>query len=462
LTQHIHSASSYDYWIKKNWYYHQYLTRFYQWHIPRGKRVLQIGCKTGYLLASVKPSIGIGIESEEECLKIAQEKYPSLKFYHSLHEIPDGQNFDYIILSCTTHEVNDIQDLFTSLIPYCHDRTRIIIDSYSFLWEPILRIAQKLKLRRATPLKNWVSLYDLQHFLRLAHFDVITSGRSMLIPYYIPIISWLFNTYLGTMPFINRLCLIEWIVARPAATKKNPQELSISIIIPCRNERGNIESAVLRCPQMGKKTEIIFIEGNSHDGTLYEIQRVAKKYPEKIITYYVQDGKGKGDAVRKGFSHASGDILMIQDADLTAPPEELSKFFDALLNGHGEFINGSRLIYGMETEAMRFLNIIANHCFALGFSWLLGQRTKDTLCGTKVLFKKDYDLIANNRSYFGDFDPFGDFDLLFGAAKLNLKIIDLPVHYKARIYGSTQIRRFYHGLILLKMSLIACKKFKFR
>lgn len=230
----------------------------------------------------------------------------------------------------------------------------------------------------------------------------------------------------------------------------------------CRNERGNVEAAVTRCPTMGKSTEIIFVEGHSRDNTLEEIQRVQKAYPEKNIRWYVQSGIGKGDAVRLGFAQAQGDILMILDGDLTAPPEELPKFFNALIDGNGEFINGSRLVYGMESGAMRILNLIANYCFGLGFSWLLGQPIKDTLCGTKVLFKSDYEKIEKNRAFFGDFDPFGDFDLLFGAAKLHLKIIDMPVHYKSRSYGTSQISRFKHGFLLLCMSFLALKKFKFK
>jgi glycosyltransferase involved in cell wall biosynthesis len=256
--------------------------------------------------------------------------------------------------------------------------------------------------------------------------------------------------------------LHQWIIARPQAVVRNPNTLTVSVVIPCRNEEGNVENAVLRIPAMGCRTQIIFVEGNSTDNTLQEIKRVAHAYPEKNISWMVQDGKGKGDAVRKGFAHATGDILMIQDGDLTAPPEELPKFFDALVQGKGEFINGSRLVYGMEDKAMRFLNLLANFFFGKLFSWLLGQKVKDTLCGTKVLWANDYKNIVANRSFFGDFDPFGDFDLLFGAAKLNLKIIDMPVHYKNRLYGQTNIRRFVHGWILLGMSVVALKKFKCR
>jgi glycosyltransferase involved in cell wall biosynthesis len=237
--------------------------------------------------------------------------------------------------------------------------------------------------------------------------------------------------------------------------------VSCSVIIPCRNEKGNIEDAVQRTPDMGKHTELIFVEGNSQDGTLEECERVKQQYPHKDITVLVQDGKGKGDAVRKGFSQAKNDVLMILDADLTVPPEDLPKFFEAILSGKGEFINGSRLVYQMEKEAMRFLNLLGNKFFSRAFTYLLEQRIRDTLCGTKVLWREDYDKILAGREYFGDFDPFGDFDLLFGASKLNLKIIEIPIRYRERTYGSTQISRFRHGLLLLKMIFFAMKKIKF-
>jgi glycosyltransferase involved in cell wall biosynthesis len=251
------------------------------------------------------------------------------------------------------------------------------------------------------------------------------------------------------------------ICARPSATARNISGLSCSVIVPCRNEKGNIEKIVTDLPIMGKGTEIIFVEGHSKDGTLSECERVMKAYSDKEIKVFVQDGEGKGNAVRCGFSKATGDILMILDADLTVPPEELPKFFNVLASGKGEFVNGSRLVYKMEGKAMRFLNLLGNKFFSFMFTFLLEQYIKDTLCGSKALWRKDYERIVKGRVYFGDFDPFGDFDLLFGAAKLNLKIVEVPVHYRQRSYGATQIKRFTHGWLLLRMTFIAMNKLKF-
>jgi glycosyltransferase involved in cell wall biosynthesis len=310
---------------------------------------------------------------------------------------------------------------------------------------------------------NWRGRGDLITLLQLEGYDVVKSGRRFLFPVYIPVLSWLLNKYLAHLPLFNALCLTGPIVARqPQNLIESGREMSVSVIIPARNEQGNIEDAVRRVPDMGSHTEIIFVEGNSNDDTLEEIKRVAGAYEEqRDIKWMVQDGKGKGDAVRKGFEHASGDILMILDADLTVPPEDLPKFYDAIACGRGEYINGTRLVYPMEQEAMRTLNMMGNKFFSVMFSWLLGQRIKDTLCGTKVLTAENYRKLAANRSYFGNFDPFGDFDLIFGSAKLNLKLVEVPIRYRARKYGETNISRFRHGWLLLKMVFYAMNKIKF-
>jgi len=452
----------FEYWLKKNRYYHKSILKFYRFLIPEDARVLQINCKNGYLLHGVTPFVGVGLDDDADALEAAKSNHPHCQFYFGdIDQIPQ-QTFDYIILTSVTMEQDDIQDLFLKLRRFSNHATRIIVDTYSYFWEPVLWATQKLGLRRPTRFKNWISQKDMHNFLYLAGFETVTTYRHTLLPMYIPLISTILNSFFVHIPLVCRLCLHQVTIARPLLPERDLKNFFVSVVIPCRNEKGNIESAVLRCPQMGKKTELIFVEGGSNDGTREEIKRVIQKYPEKNISLLLQDGKGKGDAVRKGFAHARSDIFMILDADLTVPPEELPKFAHALVQGRGELINGSRLVYGMESQAMRFLNVLANFFFSVLFSWLLSQRLKDTLCGTKVLFRTDYEKIVKNRAFFGNFDPFGDFDLLFGAAKLHLKIIDMPVHYKNRVYGSTQIRRFLHGWILLGMSLLAMKKFKFR
>jgi hypothetical protein len=341
-------------------------------------------------------------------------------------------------------------------------RSRLIITYYNFIWEPILLLSEKLRLKTPQPHQNWVNTHDLHNLLDLANFEIIRSGYRLLLPKNIPIISWLFNKYLSQLPLLRKFCVVRFIVARPRVQVAHPERFSVSIIIPARNERGNIETAVQRIPKMGNKTEIIFVEGGSNDGTLDEIKRVVKTYKKKrAMSFCVQSGTGKANAVREGFARAHGDILMILDADLTVAPEDLPKFYNALAENHGEFVNGSRLVYPMEKQAMRFLNLLGNKFFSMMFTYLLDQKFKDTLCGTKVLFKSDYEKLVANRSYFGEFDPFGDFDLIFGAAKQNLKIVEMPICYAERTYGETNIQRWRHGLLLLKMVGVAAHRLKF-
>jgi len=341
----------------------------------------------------------------------------------------------------------------------CHRQTKIVISQYNFVWEPVVKFLEWIGLKQRQPNQNWFSVQDVKGLLQLENFQTIKIERKILLPVYVPFLNFLFNTIFANLPLINHLDLIGIITARPLPDEV--AEASVSIIIPARNESGNIENAVKRIPGFGLHQEIIFIEGHSSDGTYEEMERVQASYPEKDVRLLRQAGKGKGNAVREAFDAATGDILMILDADLTVPPEELPKFYDALRFGKGEFINGCRLVYPMDRNAMRFLNLLGNKFFGWFFSYLLGQRLKDTLCGTKVLYRADYMSMKANRKYFGDFDPFGDFDLLFGAAKLNLKITELIIRYKDREYGSTQISRFRHGLLLMRMSLFAARKIKF-
>jgi glycosyltransferase involved in cell wall biosynthesis len=324
----------------------------------------------------------------------------------------------------------------------------------------LLKITEALHLKMRQPFTSWLSIPDIDGLLDLEDFETVKSGQKIMLPVYVPLLSGFLNKYIANLPLIRNLCLMQYNIARPVNLEPQ-KEKSVSIVIAARNEQGNIENIVKSLPNLGTSTELIFIEGGSKDKTWDEIKRVAMGYENRNIRYAKQPGKGKGDAVRKGFEIASNDILMIYDADMTVPAKDLYKFYDAIISNKGEFINGSRLVYPMEKEAMRTLNLIGNKMFSVLFSWLLNQRIKDTLCGTKVISKKDYTVLKKNRSYFGDFDPFGDFDLLFGASKMDLKIVEVPIRYKERKYGETNIRRFAHGWLLIKMCFFAMKRIKF-
>ena len=452
-----------DYWKRKNAYYHRLVERFLRFHVPPGRSVLEVGCGTGDLLHSLSPGRGVGIDVSPRMIEAARSKYPSLSFLEGdAEDLPLSEPFDYVILSDVIGYLEDVQRAFEELRKVCHPGTRVIITYFNYLWEPILRAGERLGMKRPQPYQNWLAIGDIQNLLSLTGFQTIRQGHKLLLPIRLPVLSRLCNTVLANLPLVRSLALLQFTIARPAPVPRAEEELSCSVIIPARNEKGNIEAAVARLPDMGRHTEAIFVEGNSSDGTADEIERVIAASPDREIRLIRQgDGVGKGDAVRKGFAAATGDVLMILDADLTMPPEELPKFLRALASGRGEFINGSRLVYPMEKQAMRFLNTLGNKFFSLAFTWLLDQRFKDTLCGTKVLYRRDYERIAAGRSYFGDFDPFGDFDLIFGAAKLDLKIVEVPIRYRERVYGTTQISRFRHGWLLLRMCLFALRRIKF-
>ena len=451
-------------WIERNRFFYESDWRYLQFLIPAGSRVIEPGSGTGELLAKLRPSRGLGIDISPRMVELAQASFPDLEFRVGNIENADtlsgiDETFDYIVLSDTLGSIEDCQALFARLHRLCGRDTRLIISYYSHLWEPILALAERLGQKMPQPEQNWLAPNDISGLLGLADFEVIGREWLQLLPERAFGLGWLVNRFLAPLPVLRKLCLRHYAIAR-SLQHAEWQDLTVSVVVPCRNERGNIEGAVLRTPKLAKWQEIIFVEGNSTDGTYEECERVRAAYPDHEIQVMRQSGKGKGDAVRKGFAAARGDILVILDADLTVPPESLPKFISALSSGKGEFINGSRLVYPFESGAMRFLNTLANRAFAAIFSWLLNQRFTDTLCGTKVLRKTHYDKIVANRAYFGDFDPFGDFDLIFGAAKLNLKIIEVPIRSADRRYGETNISRFRHGWLLLRMVVFAFRKMK--
>jgi ubiquinone/menaquinone biosynthesis C-methylase UbiE len=452
-----------DRWKRKNRYYHESIERLCRFHVPPGSSVLEIGCGTGDLLNALEPTRGVGVDISPAMVKIAAKKYPHLTFIAGDAEaLPLSGKFDYVILSDVVGFLPDVQRAFEQLRNVTHQRTRVIITCFNYLWEPVLRWGEKLRMKMPQPEQNWLNLTDLENLLVLADYEVIRRKYKLLLPKKVPLLSPLCNKILCNLPIFWKMSLVQLLVAKEIGVPRSDREFTCSVIVPCRNEKGNIRNAIRRLPPLGRHTEIVFIEGNSSDGTEEEIRHTMAAYPEVDIRLILQgEGRGKGDAVRKGFAAATRDILMILDADLTVPPEDLPKFLAALVSGKGEFINGSRLVYPMEGEAMRFLNTLGNKFFSRAFTYLLEQRFKDTLCGTKVLFRNDYERIAAGRHYFGDFDPFGDFDLIFGASKLDLKIVEVPIRYRGRTYGTTQISRFRHGWLLLKMCVFALRKIKF-
>lgn len=451
-------AKKRDSWRGMGIWYHHRLMEIYKFLVSPNQRILEIGCGTGDLLANLSPSHGVGIDFSPEMITRARQRHPKLEFHQlDAHDLSSlNGEFDIIIFSDTINDLWDVQRALEQVKRLCAPHTRLILNFYSHFWQLPLTLAQNLNLAAPMLAQNWLTPEDVDNLLRLSGFETIRTTNEILFP--LPL-GGLANRYLVRLWPFRDLALSNFLIARPAPQPvQNP---SVSVVVAARNEEGNIKNIFDRLPQMGSKTELIFVEGHSRDKTYETIEKEIALHPGTLSLLFRQSGIGKADAIRLGFEKASGDILMILDADLTVPPEDLPRFYEAIASGKGEFINGVRLVYPMEKEAMRTLNFIGNKLFSMAFSWMLGQPIKDTLCGTKVMWRKDYDKISANRSYFGDFDPFGDFDLIFGAAKLNRKIVDLPIRYRERTYGTTNISRWKHGALLIGMVAFAARRIKF-
>ena len=442
-------------------YYHRRLAEVFRHLVSPGERVIELGCGPGRLLAAIDPADGLGVDFCAEMLALATSRHSGLRFLEGdVHEIVLDETFDVVILSDLVHDVWNLHDILASTHALCEPHTRVIFNFYSRLWELPLAVAKSLDLARPVLQQNWFTAHDVSTILELTGYETLRTWQEVLLPVQIPVASALANKVLVKLWPINHLGLTNFLIARPAARPRTSQP-KVSVIVPARNEAGNIDAIVDRTPEMKAGTELVFVEGGSADHTFEAIERAIADHPDRDIKLLKQPGRGKGDAVRCGFAAAGGEILMILDADLTVPPEDLPRFVDALTSGRGELINGVRLVYPMENAAMRPLNLVANKLFGLTFSWLLGQPIKDTLCGTKVVWRRDWDKILRNRGYFGEFDPYGDFDILFGGAKLNLKIVDMPIRYRERNYGTTNIDRWSGGWLLLRMVMVAARRLKF-
>lgn len=445
-------------------YYHDRLKEIFCFLVPPGQKVLELGCQKGDLLAALEPSNGVGVDFSQIMIQSAQQRHPRLRFVQmDVHELDLGRTFDVIILSDLLNDIWNVQRVFQVVRQHSAPHTRIIINIYSHLWQGPLTLARMMKLANPVMPQNWLTPEDVFQLLELEGLELIRHWQEVLVPIRLPLLSTFFNKCITRFWPFRHFALANFIIARPQPSAKTEPSTKpvVSVIVAARNEAGNIQAIFDRVPRMGVGTELIFVEGGSKDNTYESIEKAIDLHPEQQqARLYRQKGRGKGDAVRLGFEKATGDILMILDADLTVAPEDLPLFYKALRSGHGEFINGVRLVYPMEDDAMRFFNVLGNKFFSMAFSWVLGQPIKDTLCGTKVLTKANYEKIAENRSYFGNFDPFGDFDLIFGAAKLNMKMVDLPIRYRKRLYGDTNIKRWSHGWLLLKMVLFSLLRIK--
>jgi SAM-dependent methyltransferase len=439
-------------WIRRNRYYYKLLIRLLQHLIEPGKRLLNIRCQTGFLLDALKPSHGVGVEISPAMVHVARAAHPQFTYLEAFPEdFVSLEKFDYILV-CEVGDIVDVQKTLLRLRDCCQRHTRVLIYNYNHLWEPLVAVAQKLRLKVPQTEQNWLSERDLLNLLTLSGFEHLKTYRISLFPKYIPLLSAMLNRFIAKLPLFSRLCMVEVMVARLLPKAVDASAVTVTVVVPCKDERGNIADAVRRIPELGKSTEIIFCDDKSTDGTADEVRRMQEAYPARRIRLVDGPGICKSKNVWTGFEAATGEILMILDADLTVMPEELPYFFDAITRGVAEFVNGSRLVYPVPRTAMRGSNMAGNRLFSLVFSYLLGQKIEDTLCGTKVLWRSDWERIRPMIGTWRTLDRWGDYELLFGASKLNLRILDQPVHYQERIYGVTKMTKvFRNGLIMLRM-----------
>jgi SAM-dependent methyltransferase len=431
--------------------------------IPADASVVEVGCGTGDLVAALPNRERVGIAHSPDLAAEAQRRHPEITFeVGRVERLPPGRTFDAVICDRLCHTVTDVRAWLESLRDRLTEHGLIYLTTYNYLWEFAARAAETVGWKTPAPTPNWLSHNDFHNLFNITGLEMVRFEDRLLLPLQVPGLAPLVNRYLAKLPLFERFSLYRLYVLRRRDMSTTPRPLSVSVVVPTRNEAGNVAAAIERTPVMGSSTELIFVEGGSTDGTWETIANAIRDYRGPLkLSAYQQTGQGKGDAVRLGFAKATGDVLMILDADLTVPPEELPVFYDVIARGLGDYVQGTRLVYPMQPGAMRFFNRLGNQAFSHLFTYLLQQPIKDTLCGTKVLRRRDYERLAAARHVFGDFDPFGDFDLIFGAARLNLKIVEVPVRYRERLYGSTNISRWKHGWLLLKMSAVAASKLKY-
>ena len=445
-------ADHFDVLQKRNGFYHSEQKKFISSIIRPESSVLEIGCSTGNLLEVIDAQRVVGIEISPRMAELARHKCDTDKveiIETSLENFETNEKFDYIILNHLLEYAYDVQGSLEKIRDFCHDDSRVIVICHNPLWEHILRGTAFLGLRMPDLNRNFKTVMDLRNFFELAGFDPYETGYRLALPKRIPLFTTFFNKVLAKIPGLAVGSFSEYVIAKPKSVHSSSKpRYSCSVIIPCFNEEGNVTLAVERTPDMGTFTEILVVDDGSSDGTKAEAEKIAAKDPRVRVISYTPNS-GKGYAVKVGFDAAKGDVLMILDADMTVRPEDMPRFFDPIDQGLADFVNGTRMIYPMENKAMGALNFIGNKGFGIILSLIMGRRATDTLCGTKAFRKKHYDTFdMTDKSW-------GDFDLLLGATKQRLKVVEMPIRYMARVEGDSKMKAFQHGWRLLMVCVQA-------
>jgi ubiquinone/menaquinone biosynthesis C-methylase UbiE len=453
IAAHFESLAKDYYRLKKqNKYYNEYLVKWCKSLLPAGKKVLDIGSGRGDVLNAVEPGEGVGIDVSPTMVALASEEFPHLQFKEQkIEDFKGDGSFDAVTMINTLEYLYDIGEVLDKIHAALKDNGRVYITTANPIWSPVFRQASKMGLRIPECDRLYVTNEDLVNMLQLHGYEVVYKKMALILPKYIPLLSSFLNFVFPYIPFLHLLCSTQLIAARKVPQK--PNDYSVSVVIPCHNEVGNVDRCVTEMRKFGSRTELIFVDDGSKDGTAEAVKpELNPDIDVKVISYF--PNQGKGSAVKKGFDEATGDIVMILDADLTTHPEELEPIYEALSSGRAEFINCTRFVYPMEGGAMPYFNYIGNKCFSILASLIMEQRVSDTLCGTKAMFREDYENMVMGR------DPWGDYDFLFGAAQLRLSIKELPIHYRERLAGLSKMNTKKHTINLLKMCVQGFKQVK--
>lgn len=414
--------------------------------VPAHASVIDLGCGIGSVLSRLPNQEKVGVDLSPAMIDIARQRdVTSTYVTDNVEELTARGTYDYVLLLDTIHYLSDVGSALRSIRnQLCHERTRIVITHYNFLWAPVFLLGQFLGWKTKFPEQNWLSRSAILNLLHIEGFEAVQVGERVICPLSIPFVEPLCNRILASLPILRALCLVRVIVARPVWPERH--EYTVTVLSAVRNEKGNIQRIVESMPAMGRSTELLFVEGHSTDGTWEEIQRVLASYSGVLrIRALKQDGVGKANALHSGAAASSGEMIVVYDGDYTVDPQELPQLYEVLADGRCEFVNASRLVYPMQQGAMRLLNLFGNALFSMMFSWLFQQKLVDTLSPVKAFFRRDY------RRMDTRFDPFGDFDFFLGAARQQLLMREVPVHYLSRVYGTTKLRPFHHGWILLRL-----------
>jgi len=430
-------------------FYVRHTCQFLQQVIPPDQKVLLIGCLSHEILEALQPSVGVGLDASEEIVRAASVRNGSsrIRYVAGVPESADlAEKFDYVILLNVVDYSSDVFYLFESLNRFLHPHSRVIVTMLNPLWHTAAKLASKLKIRIPDSPRNLVAGRVISTALEVKSFRIGGIYRRQLLPRYIPLVSRFVNQYLGRLPPFDRLGFSQYLIARPALRPSTGRPPTCSVIIPCYNEQGNIAECIARVPSMGGETEIVVVNDGSRDETRNIVRAIAQRQSNVVFIDY-EKNRGKGYAVLTGIKQAKGDVVMILDADMTVPPEELIEFYQAIETQTADFVSGTRFLYPMEKEAMRWANYLGNIVFSKLIEVIVGSQCSDTLCGTKAFFRKDFvNLELKDFSW-------GDFDLIFHGARRKLKSIEIPVHYKNRVRGTSKMRPFKAGVVFLQQCL---------